>query len=106
MKIIDITTETFRWPRPKPITNGKHTYTHAGLGLVKIETNEGIIGIGLGGAGQVGKAVIEHLKPLLIGEDPIDVERLWHKMWVPKLIGRRGRTTRAITLRGTHLRTG
>ncbi|HZQ98058.1 MAG TPA: mandelate racemase/muconate lactonizing enzyme family protein, partial [Chloroflexota bacterium] len=36
-------------------------------------------------------------KKELIGEDPIDVERLWHKMWVPKLIGRRGLTTRAIS---------
>ncbi|MFN8539270.1 MAG: hypothetical protein U0232_17565 [Thermomicrobiales bacterium] len=40
---------------------------------------------------------METLKPVLIGEDPIDVERLWHKMWIPKLIGRRGMTTRAIS---------
>ena len=45
---------------------------------------------------RIERATIEHLTPLLIGEDPIDVERLWHKMWVPKLIGRRGLTTRAI----------
>lgn len=97
MKITDITTESYRWPRPKPIRNGKHTYTHAGLGLVKIETDSGITGIGVGSTGGIGKAVIHHLKPLLIGEDPIDVERLWHKMWVPKLIGRRGLTSRAIS---------
>ena len=97
MKIIDITTEAYRWPRHKPISNGKHTYTHSGLGLVKIETDAGVAGIGLGGEGAIQRATIEHLKPLLIGEDPIDVERLWHKMWVPKLIGRRGLTTRAIS---------
>ena len=28
MKITAITTEEFRWPRHKPISNGKHTYTH------------------------------------------------------------------------------
>ena len=97
MKIINIRTEAYRWPRPKPITNGKHTYTHSGLGLVHIETDEALTGIGLGGTGAIGNAVIEHLKPLLIGEDPIDVERLWHSMWVPKLIGRRGLTTRVIS---------
>jgi D-arabinonate dehydratase len=97
MKIVNITTESYRWPRLKPITNGKHTYTHSGLGLVKIETDQGITGIGLGGVGMVERATIERLKPLLIGEDPIDVERLWHKMWVPKLVGRRGLTTRAIS---------
>jgi len=97
MKITGITTEEYRWPRHKPITNGKHTYTHSGLGLVKIETDEPITGIGLGGTGLVGRATIEYLKKELIGEDPIDVERLWHKMWVPKLVGRRGLTTRAIS---------
>jgi D-arabinonate dehydratase len=97
MKITGITTEEYRWPRHKPISNGLHTYTHSGLDLVKIETDEGITGIGLGGGGLIGHATIEHLKKQLIGEDPIDVERLWHKMWIPKLIGRRGLTTRAIS---------
>src|SRR3979411_3464444 len=97
MKITSITTEEFRWPRHVPIRNGKHPYTHSGLGIVKIETDENITGIGRGGTGLVCQATIEGLKHELIGEDPIDVERLWHKMWVPKLIGRRGLTTRAIS---------
>jgi L-alanine-DL-glutamate epimerase-like enolase superfamily enzyme len=97
VKITNITTEEYRWPRHKPITNGLHTYTHSGLGLVKIETDEGITGIGLGGNGVIQRATIEHLTPQLIGQDPINVERLWHMMWVPKLIGRRGLTTRAIS---------
>ena len=57
----------------------------------------GTTGIGLGGGKGVIGATIDSLKPLLIGEDPINVERLWHAMWVPKLIGRRGLTTRAIS---------
>ncbi len=97
MKITSITTEEFRWPRRVPIRNGKHTYTHSGLGVVRIETDENVTGIGLGGTGLVGQATIEMLKQQLIGEDPIDVERLWHLMWVPKIIGRRGLTTRAIS---------
>src|ERR671931_278429 len=97
MKITCITTEEFKWPRHKPISNGKHTYTHSSLGVVRIETDAGITGIGLGGTGLVGQATIQQLTHELIGEDPIDVERLWHKMWVPKIIGRRGLTTRAIS---------
>src|SRR6202790_1740051 len=96
MKITGITTKEFRWPRHKPIANGKHTYTHVNFAVVEISTDDGITGIGLGSGGAIGRPPIEQLKPLLIGEDPIDVERLWHKMWVPKLIGRRGLTTRAI----------
>ena len=97
MKITDVTTESYRWPRVKPISNGKHTYTHVELSLVKISTDAGITGIGLGGGGAIGRAVIEHLTPVLLGEDPRDVERLWHMMWVPKLVGRRGLATRAIS---------
>jgi len=91
MKITDLTTESFRWPRAKPISNGKHTYTHSGLSLVHIHTDEGVTGIGM------GNTDIGRFKDDLIGEDPLDVERLWHKMWVPKLVGRRGQTTRAIS---------
>ncbi|NJM08252.1 mandelate racemase/muconate lactonizing enzyme family protein, partial [Candidatus Gracilibacteria bacterium] len=98
MQITDITIETYRWPRTTPIANGKHTYTNVGMTLVKIVTSEGITGMGFaGGAGAVEKATVMQLKPLLIGEDPLASERIWHKLWVPKKIGRRGLTTRAIS---------
>ena len=98
MKITAITMQEYRWPRAKPITNGMHTYTHVDYALVKIATDEGITGIGLGHGGEIERAIDRDISaPLLIGEDPIDVERLWHKMWVPKLTGRRGLTTRAIS---------
>jgi L-alanine-DL-glutamate epimerase-like enolase superfamily enzyme len=97
MRITAIGVQEYRWPRRTPITNGKHTYTHEDLGVVRVETDEGVTGIGLGGTGLAGKATIEQLAAGLRGEDPIDVERLWHAMWVPKLVGRRGLTTRAIS---------
>ncbi|MEE2752725.1 MAG: mandelate racemase/muconate lactonizing enzyme family protein [Candidatus Latescibacterota bacterium] len=98
MKITDVRVESFRWPRVKPISNGKHTYTHSGVGLVFVDTDEGTSGIGLGSSkGGVVGATIESMKKHLVGEDPINVERLWHKMWVPKLTGRRGLTTRGIS---------
>ncbi|MBI2941291.1 MAG: mandelate racemase/muconate lactonizing enzyme family protein [Chloroflexi bacterium] len=97
VKIIDVTTESYRWPRHKPIRNGKHVYTHSGLGLVKVHTDEGVTGIGIGGGDRVSAAIVDRLKGELIGEDPINVERLWHRMWVPKLIGRRGLSTRVIS---------
>ncbi len=97
MKITRLVTEQFRWPRHKPITNGLHTYTHSGLGLVRIETDAGITGIGIGSLDATVCAAIEDLAPALLGEDPLAVERLWHRMWVPKLVGRRGKTTRAIS---------
>ena len=97
MKITKVTGEAYRWPRHKPITNGLHTYTHSNLGLVKIETDAGVTGVGIGDLRSIALATVESLAPMLIGEDPINTERLWHMMWVPKLIGRRGITTRAIS---------
>ena len=70
--------------------------------IVRITCDDGATGtgysytIGTGGSSVVA-LLRDHLAPLLIGEDPIDVERLWAKMWVPKLVGRRGITTRAIS---------
>ena len=97
MKITAITTQEYQWPRAKPITNGLHTYTDVNFALVKIETDVGLVGIGLGKGGPIWRASVAELSPLLIGEDPIDVERLWHKMLIPKLTGRRGLVTRAIS---------
>ena len=87
MKITGLRVESYKWPRRRPISNGLHTYTHSGVGFVFIDTDEGVTGIGLGATkrGVVGDA-IAHFSPQLIGEDPINVERIWHKLWVPKLV--------------------
>ena len=94
MTITDITHRLYRWPRRKPIRNGMFTYTDVTLSVVEIETDAGLIGVGLGG---VNPSLLEQFKPLLIGEDPFNVERLWHALWVPKLVGRRGTETRTIS---------
>ena len=101
MKITDVRMETYRWPRETPIVNGLYTYTHAYLNVVYVETDSDLTGIGLAGsasesAPQIGRAILESLKPLLIGRDPLDNERHWREMWRPKLVGRRGLTTRVI----------
>lgn len=97
MKITEITTEEYRWPRRTPITNGLHTYTHVEFALVRIKTDQGVEGIGLGSGGDIWRATINELAPLLVGQDPNNTERLWAKMWVPKLIGRRGLTRSAFS---------
>jgi L-alanine-DL-glutamate epimerase-like enolase superfamily enzyme len=97
MKITEIATQEYRWPRKVPITNGKHTYTHVDFALVLINTDAGVTGVGLGNGGEIWRAIIKRLSHELIGEDPVNVERLWAKMWIPKLVGRRGLTTRAIS---------
>ena len=101
MKITDMRIETYRWPRAKPIRNGMYVYTHAGLNVVRLETDEGLTGLGLGGGVTEGddiiRSIAEHFKPVVVGRDPFDNERIWDDMWQPKLVGRRGITTRVIS---------
>ena len=101
MKITDVRLEMFKWARDVPITNGLYTYTHNLLNIVVIETDDpDVTGIGLAGgieaSPEVGAAIIGHFKKMLVGMDPLDNERIWHEMWRPKLVGRRGITTRML----------
>ncbi len=101
MKITKMWTEIYRWKRDKPIRNGMYTYSDAGLNVVKIATDEGIIGIGLGGGmtddGKVFQAIGDQFAPVVEGQDPLANEKIWDDLWQPKLIGRRGLTTRVIS---------
>ncbi len=53
----------------------------AGQSLVKIETDAGIYGVGEAGAsGPMVRAHLSHLQHLLIGEDPLEIEKLYTRM--------------------------
>lgn len=92
MKITQIKTEAFLFRRAVPIQNGKHTYPTREIGIVTISTDEGLQGIGYGYI-----HAVDLFRDALIGEDPLRNEYLWQKMWIPKLVGRRGMTTRSIS---------
>ena len=101
MKITDVRMETYEWNRAKPIRNGRYVYPTAGLNVVKIDTDEGVSGLGLcggvQGAEEIGRSILEHLRQFVVGQDPFDNEKIWDDMWQPKLVGRRGITTRVIS---------
>ena len=76
--------------------------------LVRISTDEGVEGVGeVDSSPEVARAVIyaptSHsltggLRDLLIGEDPLDIERLWQKMYRGAIfLGRRGVAIHAIS---------
>lgn len=60
--------------------------------IVVIKTNEGITGFGLGAGGTVACEIIEgHLRHLLIGTNPLNIELLWDQMYTSgNFYGRRG----------------
>ncbi len=50
--------------------------------LVQVEADDGLVGLGLGGGGWPGAFVVDkYLSPLLLGENPLDIERLWERMY-------------------------
>ncbi|NKB34947.1 MAG: twin-arginine translocation signal domain-containing protein [Pseudomonadales bacterium] len=57
-----------------------------------IKTNEGITGFGMGAGGSAATEIIDkHLKHLLLGANPLNVEQLWDQMYTSGVFyGRRG----------------
>ncbi len=60
--------------------------------FVQVETDEGLTGLGITRGGSVVKAIIEdHLRIILVGSDPREVELLWDQMFRATLpYGRKG----------------
>ena len=116
MKITEIRTRVLRWRGPTvPLpphfcTNpmdllelpetSMTTFTFHGWLIVEVFTDDGQVGLGNAAlAPQVTKQVIDlYLKPLLIGQDPWDIERLWQHMYRKTMaFGRKGIGTVAIS---------
>jgi L-alanine-DL-glutamate epimerase-like enolase superfamily enzyme len=89
MKITDVTVTIFAWDDIPATRYGRHTGRFSGrgdLGLVTIATDEGAVGHSFLGsssrpASRDAKLIVSALKPMLIGEDPLDRERHFQRMW-------------------------
>ena len=84
MKITAIESFVLTIPTPQPMARN---YAHQKLVVADISTDEGIRGLGYslvfggGGAESIHAYLETRLAPVLIGEDPLMVERLWEKMF-------------------------
>ena len=89
MKITDATLTLFAWDNIPATTYGAHTGEFQGesqLGLLRIATDQGIeghafLGSSMHSADQDGLSLIKNLKPLLLGQNPLDRELLYHRIW-------------------------
>jgi L-alanine-DL-glutamate epimerase-like enolase superfamily enzyme len=84
MKITDIECFVLRVPTVKPIAN---EFPEHRLVCARIRTDESLAGLGYalafggGGAEAIQVYLETRLKPLLLGEDPLLVERCWERMY-------------------------
>jgi L-alanine-DL-glutamate epimerase-like enolase superfamily enzyme len=86
MKITRVEAMTLTCHLDKPIMDATYTLPHRSAVLVKVDTDEGLSGIGesayFGGPPLITKTIIEkELQEYLIGEDPLNIEKLWEKMY-------------------------
>ena len=101
MQITACRTHLMKLPLARPITPGTKGTTRPTLDsvfvlVVDLETDAGQRGLGYAwsvqGGGRAMKLIVDDdLAPAIIGEDPLDHERMWLKLyWHVQSIGRRG----------------
>ena len=85
----------------KVLTGRQKPMTEVALLFAEVQTAEGHQGLGFsyakraGGPGQFAHA--KEVAPVLIGEDPSDIARLWNKLcWAGASVGRSGLATQAL----------
>ena len=87
MKIIDVKVEMFNWKSEPWKTGVGTTFGQTRqLGIVTVETDEGITGHSFLGSSRMGadhfvKGLIEFIKPLVMGRNPQDIGAIWWDMW-------------------------
>ncbi len=100
MKVTEVVSTLHRVTRERAIRNGRYTYAQSGTVITRVRTDDGIEGIGWAGGQPGADETVFHaalaLGPLALGLGVSDVERLWERMFQPKLYGRRGLTNRAM----------
>ncbi len=86
MKITDVKATILRYDYEHCIADAQNYFSARNTVLVSVASDEGIVGIGesacFGGPPETTKYIIEHeLKPIVVGEDPSRIERIWQRMF-------------------------
>jgi D-arabinonate dehydratase len=83
-------------------SNARSVFSEKGFAFVEVHTDEGLVGIAPTYARQVMRpSHIDRLKPVVIGEDPLNAARLWSKMYPSMDVGAIGAIDNALwDLRG------
>ncbi len=86
MKITEIVSHVLQYDLPEELGYSQQYYAKRSTHLVEVKTDEGLTGwgecFGPGNVALANKTIVEKvIQPMLIGEDPVDREVLWHKVY-------------------------
>ena len=86
MKITSIKSHVLRYELEKELGYSQQYYKFRTAHLVEVQTDEGITGwgecFGPGNIALANKFIVEKvIQPLIIGEDPLNKEHIWHKVY-------------------------
>ncbi len=86
MKITRITSHVLQYDLPELLGYSQQYYATRSAHLVEVETDEGVTGwgecFGPGNVALANKAIVEKvIQPMVLGEDPLDRDVIWHKVY-------------------------
>ncbi len=86
MKITDLTITLHRWDVPKTTYSDEAGGGTKQVGVVTIRTDEGVeghsfLGSAFQGADEFAGQVLQRLKPLVMGRNPLDTGAIWLDLW-------------------------
>ena len=109
MKIVDIKAIPLVRSLDEPFLGGTYQITSRNTLITEVWTDTGIVGRAFGGdewryQNEIVQVIMEHFKPVLLGEDIRDVEKLWERMFSMKLdLGNRSIHTIDLANKATHM---
>jgi L-alanine-DL-glutamate epimerase-like enolase superfamily enzyme len=91
MKIKALDTYFLSAPLPQPVRTSTSTISRVSELVVKLTTDAGLVGVGeahgpfLSQGGQEGmravSQILERITPLVVGQDPSGIERIWQDLF-------------------------
>lgn len=91
MKIVKMETYFLSCPLPQPVRTSNHTISQVSEVIVVLTTDAGLVGIGEAhgpfllrpGADGLSavRNILQSIEPLVLGEDPFNIERIWQDLF-------------------------
>ena len=86
MRITDLLIILHRWDVPRTTYRETFGGGHTDVGVVTIQTDEGVVGHSFLGSASAGAdlfapQVLQRLKPLVLGRNPLDIGAIWMDLW-------------------------